>query len=152
MLKSVPVWSGSVLLFILVFGPMYHLYTKEDKVKSVKRGKNVYVPVGSFRYIVWMSTALTYGFKEWHMKEYIRNQKVTDSFHVRSKEETCNDYKPERGYWRYWPGGWRAKRKNRSVADGPWRTICETVLNAMDEESISCLSSIICPPVSGKIC
>ena len=30
--------------------------------------------------------------KEGHMKESIRNQKVDDSFHVRSKEEDLYDY------------------------------------------------------------
>ena len=79
---------------VLVFGPMYHLYTKEDKVKALKEAKRVVKPGGIILVAYCMNeySILTYGFKEGHMKESIRNQKVDDSFHVRSKEEDLYDY------------------------------------------------------------
>ena len=107
---------------VLVFGPMYHLYTKEDKVKALKEA-----------YCMNEYSILTYGFKEGHMKESIRNQKVDDSFHVRSKEEDLYDYVRIEDIDAIDQAA-GVKREKLIAADGP-ANYMRTVLNAMDEET-----------------
>ena len=120
---------------VLVFGPMYHLYTKEDKVKALKEAKRVVQPGGIILVAYCMNeySILTYGFKEGHMKESIRNQKVDDSFHVRSKEEDLYDYVRIEDIDAIDQAA-GVKREKLIAADGP-ANYMRTVLNAMDEET-----------------
>ena len=120
---------------VLVFGPMYHLYTKEDKVKALKEAKRVVKPGGIILVAYYMNeySILTYGFKEGHMKESIRNQKVDDSFHVRSKEEDLYDYVRIEDIDAIDQAA-GVKREKLIAADGP-ANYMRTVLNAMDEET-----------------
>ena len=120
---------------VLVFGPMYHLYTKEDKVKALKEAKRVVKPGGIILVAYCMNeySILTYGFKEGHMKESIRNQKVDDSFHVRSKEEDLYDYVRIEDIDAIDQAA-GVKREKLIAADGP-ANYMRTVLNAMDEET-----------------
>ena len=120
---------------VLVFGPMYHLYTKEDKVKALKEVKRVVKPGGIILVAYCMNeySILTYGFKEGHMKESIRNQKVDDSFHVRSKEEDLYDYVRIEDIDAIDQAA-GVKREKLIAADGP-ANYMRTVLNAMDEET-----------------
>lgn len=120
---------------VLVFGPMYHLYTKEDKVKALKEAKRVVKPDGIILVAYCMNeySILTYGFKEGHMKESIRNQKVDDSFHVRSKEEDLYDYVRIEDIDAIDQAA-GVKREKLIAADGP-ANYMRTVLNAMDEET-----------------
>lgn len=120
---------------VLVFGPMYHLYTKEDKVKALKESKRVVKPGGIILVAYCMNeySILTYGFKEGHMKESIRNQKVDDSFHVRSKEEDLYDYVRIEDIDAIDQAA-GVKREKLIAADGP-ANYMRTVLNAMDEET-----------------
>lgn len=76
---------------VLVFGPMYHLYTKEDKVKALKEAKRVVKPGGIILVAYCMNeySILTYGFKEGHMKESIRNQKWMIVFMCDRKRRIC---------------------------------------------------------------
>ena len=78
----------------LVFGPMYHLYTFEDKVKALEEAKRV-TKVGGIilvAYIMNEYSILTYGFKENHISESIANGKVSEDFHVISQPEDLYDY------------------------------------------------------------
>ena len=120
---------------VLVFGPMYHLYTKEDKVKALKEAKRVVKHGGIILVEDCMNEyrILTYGFKEGHMKESIRNQKVDDSFHVRSKEEDLYDYVRIEDIDAIDQAA-GVKREKLIAADGP-ANYMRTVLNAMDEET-----------------
>lgn len=78
----------------LVFGPMYHLYTQEDKVKALKEAyrvtkKNGYILVA---YCMNEYSVLTYAFKEKHVLESIKNGKLDETFHVRSMPQDLYDY------------------------------------------------------------
>ena len=119
----------------LVFGPMYHLYTQEDKVKALTEAKRVTKKGGVILVAYCMNeySILTYGFKEGHMKESIRNQKVDDSFHVRSKEEDLYDYVRIEDIDAIDQAA-GVKREKLIAADGP-ANYMRTVLNAMDEET-----------------
>jgi ubiquinone/menaquinone biosynthesis C-methylase UbiE len=78
----------------LVFGPMYHLYTHEDKVKALEEAKRVTKSGGIIlvAYIMNEYSVITYGFKENNIRESIKNGKLTDDFHVVSKPEDLYEY------------------------------------------------------------
>lgn len=78
----------------LVFGPMYHLYTIEDKIKALSEAKRVTKKGGVIlvAYLMNEYSIITYGFKENHIKESIAAGKVTEDFHVLSKPEDLYDY------------------------------------------------------------
>lgn len=78
----------------LVFGPMYHLYNNEDKVKALKEAKRV-TKIGGVILVAYCMneySILTYGFKENNIRECIDNGKVSEDFHVISEPEDLYDY------------------------------------------------------------
>ncbi|MBM7871633.1 ubiquinone/menaquinone biosynthesis C-methylase UbiE [Clostridium pascui] len=77
----------------LVFGPMYHLYAFEDKVKALQEAKRVTKPGGIILVAYCMNeySVLTYGFKENNIYAFIENGKLTDDFHVISEPEDLYD-------------------------------------------------------------
>ena len=79
---------------VLLFGPMYHLYTYEDKLKALTEAKRVCKPGGIIlvAYIMNEYGVITYGFKERHIIESINNGKLTDDFQICSKAEDLYDY------------------------------------------------------------
>ena len=66
----------------LVFGPMYHLYTFEDKIKALSEAKRVTKSGGIILVAYCMNeySVITYAFKEKHLKECIENNRFTDTF------------------------------------------------------------------------
>lgn len=78
----------------LVFGPMYHLYTFEDKVKALQEAKRVTKEGGIIlvAYIMNEYSVITHGFKQNNIRECIENGKLTDDFHCISQPEDLYDY------------------------------------------------------------
>ncbi len=78
----------------LVFGPMYHLYTFQDKVKALSEAKRVTKAFGTILVAYCMNeySVLTYGFKENNIRTSIEKGKLTDDFHVISQPEDLYDY------------------------------------------------------------
>ena len=78
----------------LVFGPMYHLYSFEDKVKALSEAKRVTKPGGIILVAYCMNeySVLTFGFKENNIKESIKNNRLSEDFHVLSEEKDLYDY------------------------------------------------------------
>ncbi|MDD6467152.1 MAG: methyltransferase domain-containing protein [Erysipelotrichaceae bacterium] len=78
----------------LVFGPMYHLYTLEDKVHALKEACRVTKPNGYIFIAYCMNeySVITYAFKENHVLESIQKGKLDDKFHVHSVAEDLYDY------------------------------------------------------------
>lgn len=79
---------------VLVFGPMYHLYTLEDKIKALQEAKRV-TKIGGIILVAYCMndySILTYGFKENHIKDCIEKKMVTEDFHVLAKPEDLYDY------------------------------------------------------------
>ncbi|WP_310603547.1 class I SAM-dependent methyltransferase [Anaerosporobacter sp.] len=119
----------------LVFGPMYHLYKQEDKVKALEEAKRV-TKVGGVilvAYIMNEYSIITHGFKGNNMKECIETGKITEDFHSVSEPEDLYDYvriedinglNEEVGL----------RRLKLIAADGP-ANYMRPVLNAMDEET-----------------
>lgn len=67
---------------ILVFGPMYHLYSMEDKVKALTEAKRVLKDDGVILVAYCMNeySVLTYGFKQNHILECIESGKIDENF------------------------------------------------------------------------
>lgn len=78
----------------LLFGPMYHLYTFEDKVKALNEAKRVTKKGGRILVAYCMNEycVLTYAFKENHIKECLRDHRLTEDFHSIAEEQHLYDY------------------------------------------------------------
>lgn len=121
----------------LVFGPMYHLYTKEDKQKALQEAKRVTKKGGIIlvAYIMNEYSVITHGFKGNNIKECLQNGKLSETFHSVSTEEDLYDYvriedidalNEQVGL----------QRIKLIAADGA-ANYMRPVLNAMDEETFS---------------
>lgn len=119
----------------LVFGPMYHLYSFEDKVKALSEAKRVTKPGGIILVAYTMNeySILTHGFKDNYIKESIANGKVNDGFHVVAEPEDLYDYVRLEDIAAYNDAA-GLKRIQIVSADGPANYMRQT-LNAMDDET-----------------
>lgn len=78
----------------LLFGPMYHLYSFEDKLQALMEAKRVTKPDGYIlvAYLMNEYGVLTYGFKEGHALECMADGRLDEDYHCHSKEEDLYDY------------------------------------------------------------
>ncbi len=78
----------------LLFGPMYHLFSFEDKLKALTEAKRVTKPGGVLLVAYCMNeySVITYAFKEKHILECIENGRLNDSFQTISSMENLYDY------------------------------------------------------------
>jgi ubiquinone/menaquinone biosynthesis C-methylase UbiE len=119
----------------LVFGPMYHLYKYEDKVKALEEARRV-TKVGGVilvAYIMNEYSVITHGFKGNNIKECLDNGKLTEDFHVVSEPEDLYDYVRIEDINKFNEEA-RLQRIKLIAADGP-ANYMRQVLNAMDEET-----------------
>jgi ubiquinone/menaquinone biosynthesis C-methylase UbiE len=119
----------------LLFGPMYHLYNFEDKVRALKEAKRVTKAKGIILVAYCMNeySILTYGFKENNIRESIDNGKVNDAFHVISEPEDLYDYVRIEDINKV-NEEVSLQRVKLIAADGP-ANYMRPILNAMDEET-----------------
>lgn len=119
----------------LLFGPMYHLHTKEEQLKALSEASRVTKKDGIILVAYCMNeySVLTYGFKENHVKESMAQGKLSEDFHVLSEEKDLYRYmrleeidalNEELGL----------KRIKIISPDGP-SDFMRPTLNAMDEET-----------------
>ena len=78
----------------LLFGPMYHLFTFEDKLKALNEAKRVVKPGGIIlvAYLMNEYSVITYAFKEGHINECLNGNRLTEDYHTVSSEENLYDY------------------------------------------------------------
>ena len=71
----------------LVFGPLYHLKSKEEKITALKEAKRVTKEGGYVlaAYIMNEYSIITYAFKEGHILEAIKEGMIDESFHCTEK-------------------------------------------------------------------
>lgn len=119
----------------LVFGPMYHLYEFEDKVKALQEAKRVTKVGGCILVAYCMNeySVLTYGFKENNIRGCVKNEKLTEDFHVISEPKDLYDYVRIEDINKL-NEAVEIERVKIVAADGPANYMRE-VLNAMDEET-----------------
>ncbi len=75
---------------VLVFGPMYHLHEKEEKLKALSEAKRVTKP-GGFIFVAYIMneySVITYAIKEKHIKEAVETGMLDEHFHC---TKTAND-------------------------------------------------------------
>lgn len=119
----------------LVFGPMYHLYTFEDKLKALNEAKRVTKPGGVILVAYCMNefSVITYGFKENNIRKCVEEGKVTEDFHTVSEPKDLYDYVRLEDINQLVEAS-GLKRIKIISADGPANYLRPT-LNAMDEET-----------------
>ena len=68
---------------VLVFGPMYHLHERGEKIKALSEAKRVVRPGGIIfvAYIMNEYSVITYAIKEKHIKEAMENGMLDEKFH-----------------------------------------------------------------------
>lgn len=80
--------------FALLFGPMYHLLTREEKVQALSEAKRV-VKTGGIIMVAYVMNeygVITYGFKERHVLECQAQNRFTEDFHTLPGENELYDY------------------------------------------------------------
>lgn len=78
----------------LLFGPMYHLFTKEDKCQALREAMRVTKPGGIIMVAYCMNEycVLTYAFKEKHLSECLAKGRLNEEYHSRSEKKDLYDY------------------------------------------------------------
>lgn len=73
---------------ILLFGPLYHLINKEDKLKALIEAKRVVKKDGLILVSYYMNeyAIITHGFKDNNILDAIKNNEVDEKFHITPKE------------------------------------------------------------------
>lgn len=68
----------------LLFGPMYHLLTREEQLQALREAKRVTKPGGYIlvAYVMNEYAFLTYGIREQHVLENIAEGKLDENFHT----------------------------------------------------------------------
>lgn len=118
----------------LVFGPMYHLHEKEEKIKALSEAKRVTKTGGYIlvAYIMNEYSVITYAFKEKHIKENMEKRMLDENFHsLKSGNELYSFVRLEDIEAVNETVG--LKRQQIIAADGAANYI-RPFLNALDEE------------------
>lgn len=74
---------------VLLFGPMYHLISNEDKLKALSEAKRILKDNGLIFISYYMNeyAIITHGFIENTIKEDIQNNLIDNTFHITPKED-----------------------------------------------------------------
>ena len=78
----------------LLLGPMYHLYTMEDKLQALMEAKRV-TKAGGYILVAYLMNeygVLTYGFKEQNALECLSDGRLDVGFHCHSTPKDLYDY------------------------------------------------------------
>lgn len=78
----------------LLFGPMYHLFTYEDKLKALAEAKRVTKTNGIIlvAYVMNDYSVLVHGFRDGHIKEAISSGKIDDNFQTQTNIDDLYSY------------------------------------------------------------
>lgn len=128
-------FSDNTFDMTLLFGPMYHLYSFEDKKKALEEAKRVTKMGGVILVAYCMNEycVITHAFKENFARECIGKGKLTKDFKSVSSEEDLYDYVRIEDINRLYQAA-ELERLQIIAADGPANYL-RPVLNAMDEET-----------------
>ena len=78
----------------LLFGPLYHLFSLDDKIKALEEAKRV-VKKGGYVLIMYLMNeyaVITYAFKEGNLKKCLENGKLDNNFKCITSEEDLYSY------------------------------------------------------------
>ncbi len=120
----------------LLFGPMYHLYSFEDKCQALSEAKRVTRPGGRIMVAYLMNEygVLLYGFRDGHVRECLEDGRLTEKdFHCVSRPKDLYEYVRTEDIHRI-NETVGLTRECILTPDGPANYMRQT-LNAMDEET-----------------
>ena len=80
-------FSDDIFDIALLFGPMYHLHTREEKLQALLEAKRVTRPGGFILVAYYMNeySVITYAFKERHILEAVRDGMLDEDYHCTQK-------------------------------------------------------------------
>ncbi len=118
----------------LLFGPMYHLLTNQEKIQALSEAKRVTKKNGFILVSYYMNeyAILSYGFIKQKIKECIKNNQLNEDFHMLNKEndlysmsriEDIDNYRNSLDLKRY-----------KIIASDGASDYIRTTLNKLDEE------------------
>jgi SAM-dependent methyltransferase len=121
----------------LLFGPMYHLHSFEDKCRALSEAKRVTRPGGWLFVAYCMNdySVLTYAFKEGHILESIEKGLLTEDFHCTAEANSLYDFVRIEDIDRL-NQAVGLKRKQIIAADGP-ADYMRPVINGLTEEQFA---------------
>ena len=128
-------FSDNSFDLVLLFGPLYHLIKKEEKIKALNEAKRIVKDSGIIMISYYMNeyAILTYGFKENNILDSLKNNLVDKSYHITPKDtdlysmvrlEDINELNEITGL----------KRIQILAQDGPSDYI-RPIINKMDDET-----------------
>lgn len=102
--ENVKTWQGNALDLhflsdksfdlTILFGPLYHLHTQDEKLKCLKEAKRVTKNGGTIfaSYIMNEYSVIQYCFKSHHILEGLENGSVTKDFKIITKDDDLYSY------------------------------------------------------------
>lgn len=120
---------------VLIFGPMYHLISEDEKIKCLNEARRILCDEGIIFISYYMNEygIITHGFKDNYIEDALKDGLVDEDFHILSKEddlysfvrlEDINRYNEKAGF----------KRIEIIAQDGP-SDYLRPIINKMDEET-----------------
>ena len=87
-------FSDKTFDMVLLFGPMYHLIDKEDKIKALEEAKRVLKDTGVILVSYYMNeyAMIKHGFMENTIKDDIKNNLIDKDFHITPKKDDLYSY------------------------------------------------------------
>jgi len=79
---------------VLLMGPMYHLHGREELLKALHEAKRI-VKKGGYilvQYVLSNYAVIKYGFMEGHIKDSLKEGRLTEDFKVVSSEDELYEY------------------------------------------------------------
>ncbi|MGN1182086.1 MAG: class I SAM-dependent methyltransferase [Faecalibacillus sp.] len=119
----------------LLFGPMYHLFTREDRIKALSEAKRVTKTNGLIlvAYVMNDYSVLVHGFRDGYIKESIIKGKIDKDFHTQTSVEDLYSYVRIEDINSF-NEEVKLERIKIIAADGP-ADYMRPILNKMDDET-----------------
>ena len=120
---------------ILCLGPMYHVFSEEDKVRVLQECRRLLKPEGTLFTAYCMNEfgVILYAFREGQLKKSLENGKLDESFHIRNDISDLFSFDRLEDIDRYNEKAGLVRKKIIS-SDGPANYMRE-LITAMDEET-----------------
>lgn len=122
---------------VLLFGPMYHLITEEEKITCLSEAKRILKDDGVILISYYMNEycLITHGFINKNIKNSIKEGLVDNSFHITPKNDDLYSMVRLSDINRYNKKA-KLKRKKILAQDGP-SDYLRKVINSLDEEEFN---------------
>lgn len=85
---NISMFNDNSFDMVLLFGPLYHLISKEDKLKALLEAKRIVKKNGLILVSYYMNeyAIITHGFKDNNILDAIKNNEVDENYHITPKK------------------------------------------------------------------